>query len=100
MLFPVRIRRTGLALAICLRAAIIIAMGLFSFGLVMISLVLAATGGTRWDARCADSIIAPVTLGPWPIRGVPGPGPPAVVKGAIMMRPEIAELCPAQAGDD
>jgi antimicrobial peptide system SdpB family protein len=56
MLFTTRGRRAGLALAICLHSAIIIAMGLFSFGLVMISLVMAVSGGgTPWETRDADS---------------------------------------------
>jgi hypothetical protein len=41
MLFPVRVRRVGLVLAVVLHSAIIAAMGLFSFGLVAIALLLA-----------------------------------------------------------
>jgi antimicrobial peptide system SdpB family protein len=60
MLFPTRVRRTGLAVTICLHSAIIIAMGLLSFGLVMISLVMAVSGGGTWgDTRDADFAVCP-----------------------------------------
>src|SRR5579884_838883 len=43
-----RIRRGGLVLAVCLHAAIILTLGLFSFGLIMIALVMiAAESGQR-----------------------------------------------------
>jgi antimicrobial peptide system SdpB family protein len=45
MLFGVRVRRVGLALAVCLHSAIVIVMGLFSFGLIMISLVMVVCDG-------------------------------------------------------
>lgn len=45
MLFGARARRAALALAVCLHSAIIVVMGLFSFGLIMISLVMAVSGG-------------------------------------------------------
>ena len=45
MLFRARVRRRALALAVCLHTAIILAMGLFSFGLVMIALLMATPGG-------------------------------------------------------
>jgi antimicrobial peptide system SdpB family protein len=43
MLFSPRVRRFALFLAVGLHGAIIIAMGLFSFGLIMIALVMAAS---------------------------------------------------------
>lgn len=43
MLFAVRVRRIGMVLAVLLHSAIIGAMGLFSFGLIAIALLLAAT---------------------------------------------------------
>ncbi len=45
MLSPAPIRRFGVALAVCLHLAIVVAMGLFSFGLIMIALVLIGFGG-------------------------------------------------------
>lgn len=42
MLFGPRIRRAALIPAICLHVMIIFAMGLFSFGLIMIALATAA----------------------------------------------------------
>jgi len=45
MLFGTRVRRVGLVLAVCLHLAIVIVMGLFSFGLIMISLVMVVSGG-------------------------------------------------------
>jgi antimicrobial peptide system SdpB family protein len=51
MLFRAGIRHWGLIMAICLHSAIILAMGLFSFGLIMISLLAVASGGDlRWRA--------------------------------------------------
>jgi antimicrobial peptide system SdpB family protein len=56
MLFGARVRRIGLALAICLHSAIILAMGLFSFGLIMIAMVMAASAPeTQPDAPAKDS---------------------------------------------
>lgn len=40
-----RFRRAGLVLTVLLHAAIILAMGLFGFGVIMIAVVLAASGG-------------------------------------------------------
>jgi len=42
-----RIRRWALVAGITLHAAIVIAMGLFSFGTIMIGVLLIASGGTR-----------------------------------------------------
>jgi len=47
-----RIRRGGLRLAVCLHTAIILAFGLFSFGLIMIAVVMVgAERGQRSAAR-------------------------------------------------
>jgi len=52
MLFHAGIRHWGLIMAICLHSAIILAMGLFSFGLIMISLLaVVSAGDLRWHAR-------------------------------------------------
>ena len=59
MLFGLRTRRAGLVAAVCLHCAIIVAMGLVSFGLIMIALLATASGGSfqsgpRIDPRAAD----------------------------------------------
>lgn len=52
MLGPGRVRRWGLGIAVCLHVAIIVALGLFSFGLVMIaSVMIAAQAGVGADTR-------------------------------------------------
>lgn len=53
-----RIRRCGLALGIALHGMIIVVMGLFSFGLVMIALLTLASGGRTRAARAASALTA------------------------------------------
>jgi antimicrobial peptide system SdpB family protein len=45
MLLGIRARRVGFVLGVCLHAAIMAAMGLFSFGLIMISLLTVVSSG-------------------------------------------------------
>jgi len=73
MMFRVRIRRRGLALAIILHMAIILAMGLFSFGLIMISILMAVCGtGSQEGARGRGPTVIP-----------PGAGSRSTVQGTI-----------------
>lgn len=85
MLTPVRVRRTGLAASVCLHSAIILGMGLVSFGLIMIgTLAVSCAGGRPWapapaEPAAADSddtpALAPAASASGsPVPARPGPG--------------------------
>ena len=64
MLLGVRARRTGLVLGVCLHVSIIIAMGLFSFGLSMVALLTAVSDcGFRTGSPAALSPAPPAEPG-------------------------------------
>ncbi|MFJ9847878.1 sporulation-delaying protein SdpB family protein [Streptomyces sp. NPDC101150] len=66
MPFGRRTRRCGLVLAILLHGAIILLMGLFSFGLIMIALVLATSADRQPGRSTSDNTrqTAPALVGP------------------------------------